>query len=146
MNQEAIFILFFGLMILTISVWLYMYSLRLPYLMRNKINPQDVSTTGKLLKVIPEKINLPAENLRNLFELPILFYASCIYLYITNSVDAIYLFLAYSFLLLRVIHSVIHCTYNKVMHRFYFYLGASISLWLIIILAFVDIATTTVVP
>jgi len=138
MNQEAILIPFLSLMVLTICVWAYMYSLRLSYLMRNKINPQDISTTKKLIKIIPEKVNFPAENLNNLFELPVLFYASCIYMYVTNSVDAIYLTLAYLFLILRVGHSVIHCTYNKVMHRFYLYLGSSILLWLIIIRAFIN--------
>ncbi len=138
MDQEAILIPFLGLMVLTIGVWVYMYSLRLPYLMRNKINPQDVSTAGKLTKIIPEKINFPSENLTNLLELPVLFYASCIYLYITNSVDYLYLTLAYSFLILRLGHSVIHCTYNKVMHRFYFYLGSSIVLWIIIVRAFIN--------
>lgn len=139
MNQEAIFIPFFGLMILTILVWVYMYYLRLSYLMRNKVNPQNISTTNELLKIIPSKVNLPAENLGNLFELPIIFYAACIYLYVTNNVDEIYLFLAYSFFVLRVIHSIIHCTYNKVMHRFYSYLGSSVLLWLIVIICFVEI-------
>ena len=139
MNQEFIFIPFFGLMALTISVWAYMYYLRLSYLMRNKVNPQDISTTNELLEIIPEKVNLPAENLSNLFELPIIFYAACMYLYVTSSVDATYLFFAYLFLVLRVIHSVIHCTYNKVMHRFVSYLGSSIVLWIIVIFCFVDV-------
>ncbi len=107
--------------------------------MRNKVNPQDISTTNELLEIIPEKVNLPAENLDNLFELPIIFYAACMYLYVTSSVDATYLFFAYLFLVLRVIHSVIHCTYNKVMHRFYSYLGSSIVLWIIVIFCFVDV-------
>ena len=140
MNQNAIFIPFLGLMILTILVWVYMYYLRLPYLMHNRINPQDVSTSDKLKTIIPEQINLSAENLKNLFELPVLFYAICIYLYVTNTVDTIYLLLAYVFVVMRIIHSVIQCTCNRVMHRFYAYLVSSIALWIMIVRAFVEIA------
>lgn len=141
MNQESIFIPFFGLMLLTILVWLYMYYLRLSYFIREKVDPQTVATTRALLNVVPEKLNTPSENLINLFELPILFYASCIYLYVAQQVDVTSLALAYCFLIFRTFHSVVHCTYNKVMHRFYFYILSSIMLWVLIIRSFVAFVT-----
>ncbi len=138
MNQGSIFIPFFGMMLLTMAVWVYMYYLRLSFFKREQIAPQSVSTTQKVLATVPEKINLPSENLINLFELPVLFYATCIYLYVTGRVDATYLVLAYCFLAFRVLHSVIHCTYNRVMHRFYLYSLSSLSLWAMIVMAFSD--------
>ena len=39
--------------------------------------------------------------------------------------------LAWLFVLLRVGHSAIHCTYNKVMHRFYAYVAGGVALWLL---------------
>lgn len=138
MNQGSIFIPFFGMMLLTMAVWVYMYYLRLSFFKREQIAPQSVSTTQKVLATVPEKINLPSENLINLFELPVLFYATCIYLYVSGRVDATYLVLAYCFLAFRVLHSVIHCTYNRVMHRFYLYSLSSLSLWAMIVMAFSD--------
>jgi len=141
MNLQSIFIPFFGMMILTLSVWLYLYYLRLSYLIREKINPQSIATTREMNNIVPEKINWPSENLNNLFELPILFYAVCIYLYVTQQVDDIYLALAYGFLLFRIMHSVVHCKYNKVIHRFYIYILSSFMLWIIIIRALINAIT-----
>ena len=52
--------------------------------------------------------------------------------------DSLYLALAWGFLIFRVCHSVIHCTYNRVIHRFFCYLVASIMLWVFVIRAFVS--------
>ena len=136
MNQQVIFGPFFGLMILTIVVWAYMYYQRLSFIMRNKIDPQALATSEEVAGLIPPNINIPSENLINLFELPVLFYATCLYLYVTQQVDTGSLLLAYAYLVLRIGHSVIHCTYNKVLHRFYFYVLSSIVLWTLIIITF----------
>jgi hypothetical protein len=137
MDQESIFIPFFGLMLLTIAVWAYMYYLRLSFINRNQLDPQSLATTREVIDIMPANINTPSENLINLFELPILFYFTCIFLYVANQVNATYLVLAYCFLIFRVAHSLVHCTYNKVMHRFLFYILSSITLWVFIVLAFI---------
>ena len=124
-------------MLLTILVWTYMYYLRLSFFKREKVDPQSLATTREVIDIVPTKVNTPSENLINLFELPVLFYAACIYLYVTQQVDGTYLILAYCFLAFRVVHSVIHCTYNRVMHRFYFYVLSSFALWAFIIRAFI---------
>lgn len=138
MEQKLIFYPFFGVMLLTMSVWVYMYCLRLFFLKRENINPQSVSTTRQVLNIVPDKINNPSENLINLFELPLLFYALCIYLYVTQQVDSVSLYMSFFFLLLRIGHSVIHCTYNKVIHRFVLYVLSSIILWVLIIREFIS--------
>ncbi len=138
MNQATIFIPFFGLMLLTIIVWFYMYYLRISFMVANKIKAQALATNNDVHELMPPEISTPSENLTNLFELPILFYAICIYLYVTNQVDTAYVVLAYSFLGLRVAHSVIHCTNNKVLHRFYSYMLSSVVLWALILRAFVE--------
>ena len=138
MEQKLIFYPFFGVMLLTMSVWVYMYCLRLFFLKRENINPQSVSTTRQVLNIVPDKINNPSENLINLFELPLLFYALCIYLYVTQKVDSVSLYMSFFFLLLRIGHSVIHCTYNKVIHRFVLYVLSSIILWVLIIREFIS--------
>lgn len=139
MTPESIFTPFIGMMVLTIVVWCYMYYLRLTYLVRNKIDPQKLSSTEQYKAILPEEINRPSENLINLFELPVLFYAVCLYLYVTVQVDALYVSLAWLFLLSRMAHSVIHCTYNKVIQRFYAYLLSSLVLWLMIVRILFDL-------
>lgn len=129
MNQQTIFIPFLGMMLLTLVVWIALYRQRVGYLMKNKIHPQKGASVKRMQELLPEQVNLPAENLQNLFELPVIFYVLCLYLYVSNQVDGIYLGLAYLFVLFRMLHSIIHCTYNKVMHRFSVYMISSLALW-----------------
>jgi hypothetical protein len=39
--------------------------------------------------------------------------------------------LAWLFVALRIVHSAIHCGYNKVMHRFQAYFAGGVALWLL---------------
>ncbi|HET7669880.1 MAG TPA: MAPEG family protein [Burkholderiales bacterium] len=66
---------------------------------------------------VPGAVSLPNRNLMNLLELPLLFYVVCIGLYVTLSVDRLAIVLAWTYVALRVAHSVVHLTYNNVFHR-----------------------------
>jgi hypothetical protein len=124
-----------GMMLLTLIVWVYMYVMRLGHIARERIDPQELTTASRAAKHFPEHIGYPADNLRNLFELPVLFYALCLYLYVTATVDGLYLLLAWAFMLLRVVHSAIQCTINRVHWRFIAYMLSSIALWAMLLRA-----------
>ena len=49
----------------------------------------------------------------------------------TQQVTKVTLGLAWLFVALRIVHSAIHCTYNKVIHRFYAYLAGGSVLWVL---------------
>jgi hypothetical protein len=53
----------------------------------------------------------------NLLELPMLFYVLCLSLYVTERADSTACTLAWCYVGLRIVHSIIHNTYNKVVHR-----------------------------
>ena len=53
----------------------------------------------------------------NLLELPVLFYVGCLAFYVTDTVDAAAVVLAWSYVALRAAHSSIHLRYNNVFHR-----------------------------
>ena len=94
-----------------------------------RIHPQSVATATQAATRLTD--SAAADNFRNLFELPVLFYFALATAALTNQVTAVTLALAWAFVVLRVAHSVIHCTYNKVMHRFQVYLlGAAVLLLL----------------
>ncbi len=135
MQQTAIFSPFIGMLVLTMLVWVYMFIKRLSYFSANKIDPEQVSTPDKLASLVPEHIQNPANNFKNLFEVPILFYVICLFLYSTNQVDQIHIYCAYAFFVFRALHSIVHCTFNKVMARFVLYVVSSIALWAMIIRA-----------
>jgi hypothetical protein len=66
---------------------------------------------------VPGAVSIPNRNYMNLLELPVLFYVGCVLLYVVGNVSATSLALAWSYVALRVVHSLIHLTYNTLMHR-----------------------------
>lgn len=69
----------------------------------------------------PPSLRRHTRNVQNLFEAPPLFYAVLIMIYVAGRVDQTVLIAAWSYVVLRVLHSCIHLTYNKVPHRFVVY-------------------------
>jgi hypothetical protein len=132
MNADAIFLPMLGLMLLTAVVWFYMYAVRIPAMKRARVRVQTYTTPETVVEHLPAEANFPAYNLKNLFELPVLFYGLCLYLYVSGNVDAFYVFAAWSFFALRVLHSIVHCTRNIVIVRFYLYAAGALVLWLML--------------
>ena len=81
---------------------------------------------------VPPEVALPNRNMMNLLELPVLFYVACLTCYVTDRVDSIALALAWAYVALRVAHSTIHLTYNRVRHRLLAFAASNVvlvSLW-----------------
>ncbi|MBD2504425.1 MAPEG family protein [Anabaena azotica] len=131
MRQDTIFSPFFASIFLTFVVWVYMYICRISFITSTKLKPQDLAVPNALAQISPPSISNPSDNLKNLFEIPVLFYALVLYLFITKQVDAVYVNAAWVFVIFRVLHSIVHCTFNFVMLRFYLYLFATLALWFI---------------
>jgi hypothetical protein len=134
MKQSAIFGPFLSVMLLTMIVWFYMYSKRIPLIQKSKVNPNTL-TAAELARISPPAVANPSDNLKNLFELPTLFYGVVLYLFVVNQVDEIYLIAAWTFATFRVLHSAVHCTVNIVMLRFWLYCISALALWFMIIRA-----------
>lgn len=128
MAQQAIFGPFFATIFLTLVVWVYMYIRRISFINRNKFGPDDL-TPSAFARLSPPEVSNPSDNLKNLFEIPVLFYALVLYLFVTNQVDAVYVTAAWVFVAFRALHSAVHCTFNLIMLRFYLYLIATLAVW-----------------
>lgn len=66
---------------------------------------------------VPEEAALPNRNYMNLLELPTMFYAVCIALFALGRVAELDLAIAWLYVGLRCVHSLVHLTYNNVIHR-----------------------------
>lgn len=119
-----------ALMLLTMLVWFVMVVKRVGYLITNRIHPQRVATLEQVNALLPEHINRPSDNFKNLLELPVLFYAICLALLALDKVDSTYLTLAWLFVALRTAHSAIQCSINIVRLRFVAYVLSSLVLWI----------------
>lgn len=133
MNNALILQPMIAVMLLTLAVWVFLYARRLPAMQKRSLPAQTYTTPEKAQEFLPEAVSYPANNLSNLFELPVLFYALCLVLLVTQSVDTVYLAAAWGFFGFRLLHSAIHCTVNRVMPRFLCYLASSLLLWLMLL-------------
>jgi hypothetical protein len=104
---------------LVLLVWLRLYAVRLTEIHVRRIDPQQLARADEAAKLLVD--NSAADNLRNLFEIPVLFFAICPALYVTGFVTPLQVSLAWGFVMLRAVHSFVHTTYNRVIHRFMAY-------------------------
>ena len=115
MIQETIFLPVLALVALTVVVLLFTAGKRFRAVGAGHIGPNDFAL-GESANV-PADVSLGNRNYMNLLELPILFYVVSLALYVTGNVDGLVMNLAWAYVALRVIHSLVHLTYNNVLHR-----------------------------
>jgi hypothetical protein len=105
---------------LALVFWIIIMILRLAYLRVKAVRGRDVRVAQfKLFEGIPEKLQQASNNVNNLFQLPLLFFLSGVFLFLMDKVSFFYLFLSWGFVFLRIIHSLVHITSNDVRLRFY---------------------------
>ena len=119
----------FAMLLLTFLVWTFMYVRRIRFIRRSGATPQELAVPGALAAMSPPEVSNPSDNLKNLFEIPVLFYALALILLVTGEADRIDLALAWTFVAFRALHSAVHCTVNIVMLRFTLYLISTLAVW-----------------
>ena len=127
MDVRAIYLPGFAMVVLTAIVWWRMYTMRIGQMKRERIHPQKVATSAQAAALLTD--SRAADNFRNLFELPVLFYFALLVADRIDRVDTVSVALAWLFVALRIAHSAIHVTYNTVMHRFMAYVAGGAVLW-----------------
>ena len=115
MNGPAILYPMFALAGLTLFVQALIPVVRMGSGRRGEIRTAD-SRYGES-STVPARVSLPNRNYMNLLEFPVLLYVGCLLAYVATEVSPVMVALAWAFVGLRVVHSVIHLTYNRVSHR-----------------------------
>jgi len=96
------------------------------------VSPREYAL-GESGRVTPA-VSLPNRNYMNLLELPLLFYVVCLIAFVTGSASGAVIALAWVYVALRVLHSLIHITYNDVLHRFVAFASSNVILLVIWVL------------
>jgi len=125
-----------GMMLLTLLVWVVMFIQRVSFAQSNRLDIEQFKTPADVQTLVPAEVSGASNNFKNLFELPVIFYGLCLYLIVSGQVDSFYTNCAWAFLALRCLHSLIHCSYNRVAHRFGVYILSSLVLWIMVVRAF----------
>ena len=92
------------------------------------IDPQDAAHPGAVAHRIPSRVRSVADNYNHLHEQPTVFYALMFFAALTGGVDGFALRLAWLYVALRVVHSLVQATVNKVVVRFLVFCAATIVL------------------
>ena len=116
-----------AMVVLTALVWLKLYADRLGEMRARRIDPQALASARAAAGELER--TAAADNFRNLFEVPVLFYLLCVALALTGGSAPGYVAAAWAYVALRAVHSLIHVTYNRVVHRFLVYVASTLLLF-----------------
>jgi hypothetical protein len=116
-----------AMVFLTGFVFLRLASDRINEMRTLRIHPQKVASVREAQQMFQDVRS--ADHFRNLFEMPVLFYALCAFLAITQLTNALLLACAWGFVVLRACHSYVHLTSNNVIRRFQYFMASSIVLY-----------------
>ena len=103
----------FALVALTFVVLFWVFAARGGHMRRNPPTADDFASAEASTRYF-QPVEMPANNLRNLFELPILYYALVALLIVTRQASHIQVTLAWGFVILRVAHSFAHLVLRRV--------------------------------
>ena len=114
----------------TLIMLLWTYARRMPAMRRAGIDLKSrAGGRGVNLEgVVPDEVMWVSHNYNHLLEQPTLFYAVCIALALMEFGGGINLYLAWAYVGLRIVHSLIQATYNRVYHRFLVFALATVCL------------------
>ena len=115
MPQELIFIPMGAMALLTFTVLGLIPARRFRAVFAGRARPDDFKFGESA--AVPGDVSIPNRNYMNLLELPMLFYVGGLMYYVAGRLDEAALIVAWIYVALRALHSVIHLTYNNVIHR-----------------------------
>ncbi|AIT78595.1 MAPEG family protein [Novosphingobium pentaromativorans] len=104
----------------TMVMWFWLYGTRIPALSAAKVDPEELASdpANSLDNLLPPQVQWKAHNYNHLHEAPTVFYAVAITLAIIGQGDGLNAQIGWAYVVLRVIHSIVQSTINKISLRF----------------------------
>lgn len=114
----------------TMVMWAWMYATRIPAMLAAKVEPDRLvrDPDASLDRVLPPEVQWKAHNYNHLHEAPTVFYAVAIALAIVGQGDGLNAWLGWAYVSLRVVHSLVQATVNRVTLRFAIFVLSSLVL------------------
>ncbi len=115
----------------SIIVWLWMVAGRVTVMQRERIHPQKAVRTREFATSGREQ--WVADNYNHLMEQPTIFYAAALAAHVAGQGDAINVGLAWTYVVVRIVHTLIQATSNVVMWRFYAFILSTLALAVLVV-------------
>ena len=112
----------------TMVMWAWMYVTRIPAIRRTGMRLDPNAARGQQMSTLPPSVRWKADNYNHLMEQPTQFYAIAIALALLDRGGGVDLALAWTYVGIRVVHSVVQATWNKIEVRFSLFFLSSLAL------------------
>ncbi len=121
----------------TMVMWAWMYATRVPAMQKARINPQTLADTpgASLDTLLPVQVQWKAKNYNHLHEAPTVFYAVALALALLEAGQGLALLLAWVYVGIRIVHSLLQATVNQIVPRFLLFNLSQVVLLALIVLA-----------
>ncbi len=106
----------------------WMAATRIPYMVKNNMGPENGERTSELGAMLPKEIQWKADNYNHLLEQPTAFYATALACAMAGLGDGLTLYMAWGYVVVRILHSLVHATVNNVNLRLLLFLVSSLCL------------------
>jgi hypothetical protein len=116
----------------SLVIWLWMYTLRIPAMLKAGIKPQEAAHPGSL-NVLPTGPRQAADNYNHLMEQPTIFYAAALAIAVAGHADSWAVHFAWVYVGLRVLHSLVQVSVNVVNLRFLLFSLSTITLAVMVV-------------
>jgi hypothetical protein len=117
-----------ALVLWSFVMWAWLYATRIPAMQRAKVALDPTLTAAQLAERLPPQVRWKADNYNHLMEQQTLFYATALALAVAGAGDGLNAGLAWGYVGLRVVHSLVQATVNAIMLRWSVFMLASIVL------------------
>ena len=118
-----------ALVIWTGIIWAWMYATRIPAILKSRMVLDPMMARGDQMAQLPAHVRWKADNYNHLLEMPTLFYAVAISLALLGDNSSSSLALAWGYVALRVVHSLIQTLWNHIPTRFALFFISSLVLF-----------------
>ena len=123
------------LVLWTLAMCVWLYATRIPALKKHNVVYDPRRPAEEFHAQLPAEVRWKADNYNNLLEQPTIFYAVALTLALLNEGAGLNAGLAWAYVGLRIVHSVVQALINKVMMRFALFAAASLLLLIMAIRA-----------
>lgn len=128
MQHSSLFAPVVALVLWTFVMWAWLYATRIPAIRKARIKLIPEQTKEAFNAQIPAQARWKADNYNHLLEQPTLFYAVTLTLAMLGADNAINTALAWAYVALRIVHSLVQATSNIILRRFWIFFASSLVL------------------
>ena len=123
------------LVLWTFVMWAWLYATRIPAIRRLHVALDADQSKEAFNAQLPPHVRWKADNYNHLLEQPVLFYAVVLALCFVGQWGDVNVILAWLYVALRMVHSIVQATVNVIMLRFTVFMIASVVLLILAIRA-----------